>query len=110
MKFKKYTLIIPNQIKVEEKGNLTNTEFKAKSWNRLTILYDTEGGVRAWFGFQWKTDYYSFNVMNPLFLGHSDIECKNTLFPRTSFTFLGLDMVPELSIFFKITTYGDKQE
>ena len=38
--------------------------------------------------------------MNPLFLGHSHIECKNIVFPRTSFTFPGLEMVPELSTFF----------
>ena len=82
-------MIILDKIVVEEKGYLTNPNFEAIYWNRATILYDTEGGVRAWFGFQWKTDYYSFNVMSPLFLGHSDIECKNTIFPRTSFTFPG---------------------
>ena len=93
-------MIILDKIVVEEKGYLTNPNFEAIYWNRATILYDTEGGVRAWFGFQWINDYYSFNVMNPLFLGHSHIECKNIIFPRTSFTFPGLEMVPELSTFF----------
>ena len=41
--------------------------FDARPWNRLTILYDKLGALRAWFGFQFRKDYFSFNIMSPLF-------------------------------------------
>ena len=41
---------------------------QVKPYNRLTILYNLSGAVRAWFGFKFDKEYYSFNIMRPLFV------------------------------------------
>ena len=41
---------------------------EVKPYNRLTILYNLSGAVRAWFGFKIEKEYYSFNIMRPLYV------------------------------------------
>lgn len=45
------------------------SKFIVKPYNRLTILYDRSYAVRAWFGFKFEHEYYSYNIMAPLYKG-----------------------------------------